>query len=366
MRALTIGSAMIDIITLVDADNIERMRLDNGGKSFLLLEQGRKVNAQSITTHIGGGACNVAVSLARQGWDVNALACVGDDLNGRAVAEHLTKNKVGVKSLTATENAATGVAVMVAAHDRNATIFVHRGANECLTQNELPPEAFAENHLVYVSALSNESADSFPYIVQQAKQAGSFVAVNPGIRQLTARADAFFGALPHINLLSLNRVEAEALVPGLHAQTSIKKDAASESVLLAKPEAPALLKRGLQFGGFDMSLITFAKAVHSLGVEWLLVTDGLDGAYLFRKDKGWWCPALNNVEVKGSAGAGDAFCSTLTASLVQEDSPELALVKASVNAASVVSEVNTTDGLLEADDLMAKVQACDLTVCSLF
>ncbi len=92
MKSLHAGSAMIDIICIVAAENIERMTFTNEGKSFLMVEAGRKVAAESITTHVGGGACNTAVSLARRGWQAAVLAKTGDDLNAGAVREHLEAN----------------------------------------------------------------------------------------------------------------------------------------------------------------------------------------------------------------------------------------------------------------------------------
>ena len=56
LRALTIGSAMVDIIVLVASRSVERVNTHNATSSFLLLEQGRKIEAESITPHVGGYA----------------------------------------------------------------------------------------------------------------------------------------------------------------------------------------------------------------------------------------------------------------------------------------------------------------------
>ncbi len=73
MKVLTIGSAMIDTIAIIDSGRIERMTMVNAGSSFLLLEEGRKTEAQEVSTHVGGGAVNVAVAMARLGMDVAVL-----------------------------------------------------------------------------------------------------------------------------------------------------------------------------------------------------------------------------------------------------------------------------------------------------
>ena len=342
MKSLHIGSAMIDTIVLVPSENIERATFTNDGKSFLMMETGVKLEARSITTHVGGGACNTGVSLARRGWEAGIAAKVGDDLNAAEIRKHLTNNTAGDRLIDSQH--ATGVAVMVASHDRNASIFIHRGANETMTEADLPE--FSGMDLVYVTSLSNASAECYGPIVRNARTAGAMVASNPGIRQLTGRTPAFLEALHAVDLISINRVEAEALVPAMAA-----RDESNETALPDDP--PPLLKRGLSFGGFDMGLIRFMRALQQIGPKWVSVTDGMDGAYLAGPDSVFWQPPIE-AKVAGTAGAGDAFCSTLTAALVEGLSPETALQQASVNAASVVSHVDTSTGLLTLDQISEK------------
>lgn len=344
MKSLHIGSAMIDTIVLIPSENIERATFSNDGKSFLMLEAGRKLEARSITTHVGGGASNTAVALARRGWESGVIAKVGEDLNAAEVRKHLSDNAASDR-LIASEHA-TGVAVMVASHDRNASIFVHRGANETLTESDLPDLSGVD--LVYVTSLSNASADCYGPILRNAKAAGAMVASNPGIRQLTARTPAFLAALNFVDLISINRVEAEALVPAMAARVE-----GGEVPLPVDP--PPLLHRGLSFGGFDMGLVRFMRTLQQAGPAWVSVTDGTDGAYLAGPDGVFWHPTIE-AEVAGTAGAGDSFCSTLTAALAEGVAPEHAMHQASLNAASVVSHVDTSTGLLTQDQIAERVK----------
>jgi len=337
-KSLHVGSAMIDIICIIAAENIERMTFSNEGKSFLMVEAGRKVAAQSITSHVGGGACNTAVSLARRGWRATVLAKTGTDLNAGAVTEHLEKNAVATDHLIAETGLATGTAVMVASHDRNASIFVHRGANETLAPCDLPDTTFAGMDLVYVAPLSSGSADCFPDLVARAKASGAMVAANPGIRQLTSRTAEFLRSLAHVDLLSVNRVEAEALVPAF-----APRDEGADPL---PPEgAPVLLKRGLSFAGFEMGLLRFLAAARAAGPNWVLVTDGTEGAYLAGPDGVVWHPSLP-VTVLGSAGAGDSYTSALAAALAEGTAPSDAMLQAAMNAAAVVGVLDTTSGLM--------------------
>lgn len=350
MKSLHFGSATIDIICIIAAENIERMTFTNEGKSFLMVEAGRKVPAESITSHIGGGACNTAVSLARRGWQVEVVAKVGADRNAEAVREHLARHGIAHGRLIATPALATGTSVLVASHDRNASIFVHRGANETLAVSDIPDELFEGRDLVYVGPLSSQSADCFPHLVARGRAAGAMVAANPGIRQLTSRTAAFLRALCDVSLLSLNRVEAEALVPAFAARAAEGPDP------LPPVDAPPLLRRGLSFGGFDMGLLRFLKVARECGTRWVLLTDGTNGAYLAAPEGVLWRPALP-ATVAGTAGAGDAYTSTTAAALAEGCDPAEAMLQAALNAAAVVSVIDTTSGLLTAEEMAARRRA---------
>lgn len=347
MKAVTIGSATIDVITIVDPERIERMTLVNEDKSYLWLEAGRKIPARSITSHVGGGACNTAVNLARRGWAVETLARTGHDLNGAAVREHLEKAGVSQVRLSESADVATGVSSMIASHDRNATIFVHRGANETLCADDIGA-GFEGVDMVHIAPLSGESADAFPAFAARAKADGAFVSANPGIRQLTGRAQVVFKGLEHIDLISINHVEAEALVPAFAPFAPppgpIPKD------------APPMMKRGLAFGGFEMCVTDFFAALRDKGPKWALITDGARGAYLAGPSELVWCPPAP-ATVLGTAGAGDAFTATLVAALVEGVEPAMALAQASVNASAVIGVVDTTSGLLARPELEARARA---------
>ncbi len=347
MKAVAIGSAIIDVITVVDPERIERMTLVNDNKSYLWLETGRKIPAASIGTHVGGGACNAAVCFARLGWDAAALTRVGQDLNAQAVREHLAREGVATDRIRETGDAATGVSSMISSHDRNATIFVHRGANETIEAEDAEP-GFAGVDVVHIGPLSNRSADAFPALARRAKADGAFVSANPGIRQLTARGRLVLEALGAIDLLAINRVEAEALSPVFAA------DAPPPGPVPA--DAPELLRDGLRFGGFEMCLRDFFSALHRAGPRFVLVTDGEKGAYLSGPEGvAWRAPAP--AKVQGTAGAGDAFCATLVASLAEGAAAGEALARAAANAASVIGEVDTTSGLLDREALLARAAA---------
>lgn len=353
LSVITIGSAMIDIITLVADESVERMTMHNEAASFLLLEQGRKIDAISISSHVGGGAVNTAVGLSRQGWDASTYVKLGRDLNADKIRECLARENIRNDFVATCDECDTGTAVMVSSHDRNATIFTYRGANTRLVPSEITRDMFAGRQLAYIASLSNRSADCLPTLLETAKAADCIVAFNPGIRQITSRTAELLSSLAKIDILILNRVEASALVPGLSAR--LRSIDTQEGPHFSGKGVPALLRTGFEAMGFGLSTMAFVKAVRALGVRWLVITDGAEGAYVAADDGLHFCPTLK-VEVAGTAGAGDAFASTLAGALVEGVGVPRAMQRASVNASSVVSHIDTQEGLLDAEALAARIE----------
>ena len=171
MKALTVGSAMIDTIAIMASDSIERMSMRNAESSFLLLEEGRKTDALEVSTHCGGGAINTAVAMSRLGLDVATLVKVGRDERAETILARLMEEQVSTRWVLRDEREPTGASVLISSHDRNAGIFTFRGANTLLEPEDLRDEMFAVD-LCYISNLSNKSAECFPLLVQAGQSPG--------------------------------------------------------------------------------------------------------------------------------------------------------------------------------------------------
>lgn len=349
MKSLTVGSATIDTIAIIASERIERMMMLNADASFLLLQEGSKTDALEISTHCGGGAVNTAVALARLGFDAATIIKLGQDQRAETVLARLMAEGVSPRFAARDGRAPTGASVLISSHDRNAAIFTFRGANTLIEAADLKDDAFAVD-LVHVGSLSNASADQFRLIIEMAKAHGALLSVNPGPRQLAARAAAFEQCLGAIDILSINRSEAEVLLPSLVARFG-EGGPAVEGV-----DLPRLAQRGFHGGGFHMSLKRLMGAVLSLGPRVLLVTDGGGGAYAASGTEiVHAAPML--VEVAGTAGAGDAFVATFAGMTALGAPLETALKAASLNAASVVGHVDTQTGLLRKNELDARLAA---------
>jgi ribokinase len=290
--------------------------------------------------------------MARLGLDVATLAKLGHDDRAAMILARLETEGISPRWIRRDGNAPTGASVLLSSHDRNAAVFTFRGANTLLEPKDLDDDAFAVD-LVYVSNLSNQSADCYPLIIEKAKANGALVAVNPGVRQLSARADDFAKSLPLVDILAINRPEADVMVASLVAKFG---EGGHTLALEAGERPPALVARGLVGGGFDMSLHAFLGALRKLGTKCVVLTDSRSGAFACVEDAILFCPALE-AEVAGSAGAGDAFAATFAALLALGRTGGEALRAATINAASVVTHVDTQTGLMRREALEARLLA---------
>ena len=341
-KTATIGGAMVDSIAIIADDRIEHMEMRNAQSSFLLVESGRKVEAVEISQHCGGGAINSAIAMARLGADASTIVKLGQDDRAEIILRRLADAGVSTRWVMRDAASATGASVIISSHERDAAIFTYRGANTLLRNDDLKADMFAVD-LVYVSSLSNESADCFPAIVAGAKAAGAKVVTNPGIRQLTSRTGPFQESLCDIDVLTLNRVEADALVPALVARFGEDTSALGD---MDKGSGHELVRRGFASGGYELSLRGFMRAMTECGVSSVLVTNSAEGAYVASEGMIHFCPAAP-AAVAGTAGAGDAFASTFSLMLFDTGDVATALAAASINAASVISHADTQTGLLK-------------------
>lgn len=351
--ALVVGAAMIDTVALIAPEDVERVETRNLGVSYLLIEEGRKVVAQAIERHVGGGGCNSAICLARRGWNTAMVGKTGRDAAAEQVRARLAAERVHLGSLHAMEEEPTGSAVLVASHERNAAAFINLGANGALKPTDFNDSDFAGRDLVYIAPLSASAADCFAHLVEQGRWADAFVAANPGLRQLNGRTDAFFSAIGNMTLITLDRREACALAGALLSRGRLAPSEPSA----ADENAPLLLRRGLACDGRRVGLSEFCATLRGLGAVWVSVNGGAEGAYLAGPGVGeagalLYCPSVS-VETASTAGAGDAYGATLASELAQGAEPADAMRRAAANAASVLGAVNTTDGLLDAKRLLA-------------
>jgi sugar/nucleoside kinase (ribokinase family) len=130
LDVITIGSAVRDVVFYSDefsvVDNPEN---DPTREQLMCVEYGAKVSSENVHFLYGGGGANTALNFAGMGLRTGVVACVGNDIDGHGIQDHLEKRGVDISLMQTSNNRATGFSFLtVAAQTGERTAYVHYGA----------------------------------------------------------------------------------------------------------------------------------------------------------------------------------------------------------------------------------------------
>ena len=142
-KILTMGNALVDVMTLLDSDNVlDNLKLPKGSMQLVDLETSKQTleHTQNLNRKLtcGGSAANTARSLAMLGVETGYIGKIGKDENGSLFANETKKS--GVTPLLIETDTPTGVAIAMVSKDSERTFATYLGAAA-----ELLPEDISEN-----------------------------------------------------------------------------------------------------------------------------------------------------------------------------------------------------------------------------
>ena len=300
-RIVSIGSALQDVF-LIDHDDFGVNQ-----RGFLnQLELGTKVDIDNIHFSVGGGAINTATTFARHGHETIFMGCIANDPAGTAIINALDDEGIDTSYINYLTKTHTGCSVLLLSPTGERTILTCRGASARFeTINPADLDTIHPDWL-YVSTLRG-NMDVLDRLFAHARKLGAKIMFNPGNLELTHQRQ-LLGLLSDVEVLLLNKSEAKQLVPG-------------------------------------RTLVELASHLSSY-VPTVIITDGGQGAIAANAGRIIRIGIYEDVKVKDSTGAGDAFGSGFLAHYADNADLEKALVFASANSTSVVQHIGSRDGIL--------------------
>jgi ribokinase len=281
-RPLVVGDVMLDVVARLSGP----------------LAPGSDAHAM-IRFHGGGSAANTAAWLAAAGGEPFLAGRVGDDERGRSVRDEL--RAAGVEAALAVDpELPTGTCIVLVGPDGERTMAPDAGANDALSDADLPDELLAAAGHLHVAGYALLRAGSRPAaraVIARALEHGMSVSVDPSSAALLS--PEFLEYADGASLLLPNAEEARML--------SGEQD--------PEPAARALAAR-------------FGEVVVTLGAEGALWTDGRESVS---------CEAVPVEAVVDSTGAGDAFAAGLLAARMEGATPAEALAAGARLAARAVT-----------------------------
>ena len=324
-------------------------------EEYMNLPYGGKVRVEEVYERYGGGAHNTAVGLARLGLDAMPVAKIGDDTYGRQVAENLQKENISAEYLQNDPKHKTGFSVIISSFEGERTVLYHSGANEYCT--DFDEDVLQECEGLFFNHLSaeGEAAENIFLKIKRhfLQYPDKFLAWNPGKEQLAQGALAFADFFPVVDILLLNREEAE-LFTGRKAEKSQHEAESTQK----GSHFSAASEQG--FPGYAADYSDIFRVFIRQGVRNIVITDGRKGAQLCDGKNIYFCGIDENAPRVDTLGAGDAFGSGVFYALLHEKDLSFALKCATINAASVVSHIGAQPGLLDQKELEHRTKKTEL------
>lgn len=346
MTIMTVGGATQDIFIQYNDAQIVQWHSKENMNSCIMLQEGTKMEVDTIHYATGGGATNTAVSFKRLGFSAIPFFKIGKDEAGKRICATLEIENISTHFCHATVQEATGISFIIPAESGDRTVLAFRGANTCITQQEFPFEQLAHCDGIYITSLSGTSAYTLLPITRYAHNHQILVVHNPGANQLAHDAPLLKDALQYIDILILNFEEAQQL---MHAFIHTYHHNIHITSAFGHTTIPPLLQH-IESSQEYFNLVHFFQEIHMQGPRIVVVTNGKDGVYVYHNNNIYFHPSIP-TKIASTLGAGDAFGSCFVATYLQTKSIEQAIVAGVLNSSSVISYMDAKQGLLRYDTL---------------
>ncbi|MBQ8157070.1 carbohydrate kinase family protein [Candidatus Saccharibacteria bacterium] len=300
-RILSIGAALQDVY-LIDHDDFGTNK-----RGFLnQLELGTKVDIDEVFFTVGGGATNAATTFARNEHESIFMGCIANDPAGAAIIDALDREGIDTSYTNYIDKVHTGYSVLLLSPTGERTILTCRGASAKF--DSLNPKDLRNIYpdWLYVTTLRGDM-DMLDRLFTEANRLKAKIMFNPGNLELQ-HPRKLFGLLSDVEVLLLNKAEAKQLIDG-------------------------------------KNLTELATRLSSY-VPTVIITDGNQGAVAASGNTIIRVGVYEDVRVKDSTGAGDAFGSGFLAAFADGQDLQQSLVFASANSTSVVQHIGSKAGII--------------------
>ncbi|KEF39743.1 ribokinase [Schinkia azotoformans MEV2011] len=279
-KIIVIGSINMDLVT----------------SALVFPKAGETLIGTSFLTIPGGKGANQAVAAARLGADVSLIGCVGDDLFGKELVDHLKEQQVSLPNVEPVTHTKTGIASITLAEGDNSIIVVP-GANYHVT-----PELVAKYEELIASCdtmlLQLEiPMESVEMAVKIGRKHGLTIILNPA---------------PIAKLSKEILLNIDYITPNEHEVFELLEDLTEEQINKLK--------------------------------EKLIVTKGAKGITYYRNGNEHHIDSYP-VEVVDTTGAGDSFNGALAVALTAGNSMEEACRFANAVGALAVTKLGAQSGM---------------------
>lgn len=308
-RILTIGAALQDIY-LIDHDDLTPTNI--GSEAILgKILVGSKIEIDKIAYEVGGSGLNAAVSFARHGHETILMNNIGKDMAGEAVLRTLDCENIDSSYINYPPRVQTGTSVILLdSKSGERTCLTVPGSSKIFDTFDVYDIDLIKPDWVYVSTLFGDF-QTLQKVFDRAKKSGAKIMFNPGEDELK-EPKKLINLFKYVDVIIMNKKEAAKIVPG---------------TILSE-------------------LISHLNNY----IETVIITDASMGGIASNRQETYRFGIYEDVKVKDTTGAGDAFGAGFLAHFASGKSFRNSLVFASANSSSVISKVGGNSGILTGNE----------------
>tara|TARA_B100000963_G_scaffold297010_1_gene268304 strand:- start:1017 stop:2024 length:1008 start_codon:yes stop_codon:yes gene_type:complete len=166
-----IGNAIVDIVTNVDDEFLEKNRLKKGSMNLISLEDSNQLlkNCEIIKQTSGGSAANTVVSLANLGNDVEFIGRIKDDAFGNFFSNNIKESGARFNSKAVKTNTSSAHSLIFITPDAQRTMCTYLGASTQFESNNINYESIKKSKYLYLEGYLWDSELTKKAFIQAAK-----------------------------------------------------------------------------------------------------------------------------------------------------------------------------------------------------
>lgn len=265
-----------------------------------------QVNFSQFLPTVSGGGVNSAITFARHHHETIIISNLANDSASSAILDLINQEDIDNSYLYFQPKTFTDTSLIFSTPIKSSTIFTYFGASTHFSNLDPKDLNLIQPDWLYASTL-NGDMNTLRHFFETAKEKNIQTMFKPGPKEFQ-HSKKLIGLLEDIDILILNQSEARKIVPG-H---------------------------------------TLKELLYRLNnyVETVIITNGVMGGIASNRRTTYRFGIYEDVKVKDSFGAGDAFGSGFLAHYATNHSLRSALIFASANATSVITKLGSTQGIL--------------------
>ena len=276
----------------------------------------------------GGLVSNVGIDLKRISPDLDVFACgiISADDNGLFAKKVYEMNNLDVSQVKILNTDQTSFTIVVSEVKGERTFFTYPGSSDSfgLDDIDLDNATYKILHLGYFMLIDKIDNGDGELILKKAKEKG----IKTSIDLVTENSDRYKLVIPclkYVDYLIVNEIEASRIA-------------------------------GIEFNGSNMEEIM--NKLFSYGVREKVIVHMPKIGYIMSKDGFKSLPSFNYPKgyIKGTTGAGDAYCAGALYYIYLGKSDEEILSFASSSAAVSLSSADATSAMVTEKEILERVK----------